>query len=203
MLSSPHRAVERPIRFAQQDRKGAVLDERNNGGGSAADYIIEVLDRQLTGYFNSRTPSHKVFTQPMAALWGPKVMIVNERVGSGGDLTPFLFRFKKIGPLVGKKTWGGLVHTADTPPLIDGGRFVAPRGGFFNVDGEWDVEGLGVAPDIDVMNAPKDVAAGKDPQLEAAVAEALRLLETQAVELKAEPAPPVRYRWPARRGEGD
>jgi tricorn protease len=185
--------------FAQQDKKGAVLDERNNGGGSAADYIIEVLDRELTGYFNSRTPSHKVFTQPMAALWGPKVMIINERAGSGGDLMPFLFRFKGIGPLVGKKTWGGLVHTADTPPLIDGGRFVAPRGGFFNVDGEWDVEGLGIAPDIDVMNDPRSVAAGGDPQLEAAVAEALRLLEASPVELKAEPAPPNRYRRPGGR----
>ena len=188
--------------FAQQDRKGAVLDERNNGGGSAADYIIEVLDRELTGYFNSRTRTHKVFTQPMAALWGPKVMIINERAGSGGDLMPFLFRFKKIGPLVGKRTWGGLVHTADTPPLIDGGRFVAPRGGFFNVDGQWDVEAVGVAPDIDVMNTPKDVAAGKDPQLEAAVAEALRLLPTQGVELKAEPAAPVRYHRPERRSGG-
>ena len=189
--------------FAQQDKKGVVLDERNNGGGSAADYIIEVLDRELTGYFNSRTPSHKVFTQPMAALWGPKVMIINERAGSGGDLMPFLFHFKQIGPLVGKKTWGGLVHTADTPPLIDGGRFVAPRGGFFNVDGEWDVEGLGVAPDIDVMNDPKSVAAGHDPQLEAAVAEALRLLEANPVQLKAEPPAPNRYRRPNRRGGGN
>jgi tricorn protease len=186
--------------FAQQDRKGAVIDERNNGGGSAADYIIEVLDRKLTGYFNSRTPSRRVFTQPMAALWGPKVMIINERAGSGGDLMPFLFRFKGIGPLVGTRTWGGLVHTADTPPLIDGGRFVAPRGGFFNVDGEWDVEAVGVAPDIEVMNKPKDVASGKDPQLEAAVAEALRRLETEGVELKPEPAPPVRYRRPTRTG---
>ena len=182
--------------FAQQDRKGAVLDERNNGGGSAADYIIEVLTRQLSGYFNSRTPTHKVFTQPMAALWGPKVMIINERAGSGGDLMPYLFHFRKIGPLVGKKTWGGLVHTADTPPLIDGGRFVAPRGGFFNVDGEWDVEGKGIAPDIDVMNDPKSVAAGKDPQLEAAVAEALRLVQSQGVKLEAEPAAPVRYHRP-------
>ncbi|HSG47241.1 MAG TPA: PDZ domain-containing protein, partial [Longimicrobiales bacterium] len=163
--------------FAQQDRSGAVIDERNNGGGSAADYMVEVMDRELFGYFNSRTPSNRPFTQPMAALWGPKVMIINERAGSGGDLMPYLFRFKEIGPLIGTKTWGGLVHTADTPPLIDGGRFVAPRGGFFNVDGEWDVEGLGIAPDIEVMNTPRDVAAGRDPQLEAAVAEALRLLE--------------------------
>lgn len=189
--------------FAQQHKKGAVLDERNNGGGSAADYIIEVLDRELTGYFNSRTPTHKVFTQPMAALWGPKVMIINERAGSGGDLMPFLFRFKGIGPLIGTRTWGGLVHTADTPPLIDGGRFVAPRGGFFNVDGEWDVEAVGVAPDIEVVNTPKEVAAGRDPQLEAAVAEALRRLATEGVELKAEPAPPVRYKRPERRGGGN
>ncbi|MHB1192958.1 MAG: S41 family peptidase [Longimicrobiales bacterium] len=186
--------------FAQQDRKGAVIDERNNGGGSAADYIIEVLDRELMGYFNSRTPSHRVFTQPMSALWGPKTMIINERSGSGGDLMPFLFRFKKIGPLVGTRTWGGLVHTADTPPLIDGGRFVAPRGGFFNVDGEWDVEAVGVAPDIEVKNNPKDVAAGKDPQLEAAVAETLKRLATEGIDLKPEPAPPVRYRRPVRTG---
>jgi tricorn protease len=130
-------------------------------------------------------------------------MIINERAGSGGDLMPFLFRFKQIGPLVGKKTWGGLVHTADTPPLIDGGRFVAPRGGFFNVDGEWDVEGLGVAPDIEVMNDPKSVAAGRDPQLEAAVSEALRLLEANPFQLKAEPAAPNRYRRPIRRGGGN
>jgi tricorn protease len=186
--------------FAQQDKKGAVLDERNNGGGSAADYIIEVLSRTLTGYFNSRTPSHKVFTQPMAAVWGPKVMLINEMSGSGGDLMPYLFHLKKVGTLVGKKTWGGLVHTADTPPLIDGGRFVAPRGGFFNVDGEWDVEGKGIAPDIDVMNDPKSVAAGKDPQLEAAVAEALRLMKTESVPLKAEPPAPIRYHRPGGSG---
>ncbi|MCA9739545.1 MAG: PDZ domain-containing protein, partial [Gemmatimonadetes bacterium] len=188
--------------FAQQDRQGAVIDERNNGGGSAADYIIEVLDRELTGYFNSRTPSKRPFTQPMAALWGPKVMVINERAGSGGDLMPYLFRFKQIGPLVGTKTWGGLVHTADTPPLVDGGRFVAPRGGFYDVNGEWRVEGEGVAPDIEVHNTPKEVAAGGDPQLEAAVHEALRLLETQAVTLEPEPAPPVRWRRPDRRGGG-
>jgi tricorn protease len=182
--------------FAQQHKQGAVVDERNNGGGSAADYIIEVLDRELTGYFNSRTRTKKPFTQPMAALWGPKVMIINERAGSGGDLMPFLFRFKGIGPLVGTTTWGGLVHTADSPPLVDGGRFVAPRGAFYNVDGEWDVEAVGVAPDIEVHNTPREVAAGRDPQLEAAVAEALRRLETERVELKPEPAPPVRYRRP-------
>ncbi len=182
--------------FAQQDRQGVVIDERNNGGGSAADYIIEVLARELTGYFNSRAGDRKPFTQPMAGLWGPKVMVINERAGSGGDLMPYLFRFRGIGPLVGTKTWGGLVGTWDTPPLIDGGRFVAPRGGFIDVNGEWAVEAEGVAPDIEVLNDPRSVIEGGDPQLEAAVAEALRLLATQRVELKAEPPPPIRYRRP-------
>ncbi len=173
--------------FAQQDRQGAVIDERNNGGGSAADYIVEVLARELTGYFNSRAGDRKPFTQPIAGLWGPKVMVINERAGSGGDLLPYLFRFRQVGPLVGTRTWGGLVGTWDTPPLVDGGRFVAPRGGFFD-------------PDIEVRNDPRPVIDGRDPQLEAAVQEALRLLETKAVELKPEPPPPVRWRRPNRGG---
>lgn len=185
--------------FAQQDRQGAVIDERNNGGGSAADYIIDVLSRELTGYFNSRAGDRKPFTQPMAGLFGPKVMIINERAGSGGDLLPYLFRFKKLGPLIGTKTWGGLVGTWDTPPLIDGGRFVAPRGGFIDVDGNWAVEGEGVAPDIEIRNDPRPVMEGRDPQLERAVEEALKRLETEQVEFKPEPKPPIRARRPEKR----
>ena len=185
--------------YAQQDREGAVIDERNNGGGSAADYIVDMLDRELTGYFNSRAGDRKPWTQPMAALFGPKVMVINERAGSGGDLLPYLFRFREIGPLVGTKTWGGLVGTWDTPPLIDGGGFVAPRGGFFDVNGEWAVEAEGVAPDIEVRNDPAPVIAGGDPQLEAAVREALRLLDSGGrVTFEDEPPPPVRWRRPGR-----
>ncbi len=187
--------------YAQQDREGAVIDERNNGGGSAADYIVDMLDRELTGYFNSRAGDRRPWTQPMAALFGPKVMVINERAGSGGDLLPYLFRFRGIGPLVGTKTWGGLVGTWDTPPLIDGGRYVAPRGGFFDVNGEWAVEAEGVAPDIEVRNDPAPVIAGGDPQLEAAVREALRLLDSGGKVIFAdEPPPPVRWRRPG--GEG-
>lgn len=182
--------------FAQQDKKGAVIDERNNGGGSAADYIVDVLARKLQGYFNSRANDHKPFTTPMAGLWGPKVMIVNERAGSGGDLMPFLFRQAKVGPLVGTRTWGGLVGTWDTPPFIDGGRMVAPRGGFYDVDGKWAVEGEGIAPDIEVHQDPAKVAKGEDPQLEKSVQVALDLLKTQGVTLKPEPAAPIRYRRP-------
>ena len=184
--------------YAQQDRAGAVIDERDNGGGSAADYIVDMLDRELAGYFNSRAGDRRPWTQPMAGLFGPKVMIVNENAGSGGDLLPYLFRFRGIGPLVGTRTWGGLVGTWDTPPLIDGGFFIAPRGGFFDVNGEWAVEAEGVAPDIEVRNDPAPVIAGRDPQLEAAVAEALRLLETEGISLQEEPPPPVRWRRPER-----
>ncbi len=184
--------------FAQQDKRGAVIDERNNGGGSAADYMVDIMSRQLHGYFNSRAADRRPFTTPMAGIWGPKVMIINERAGSGGDLLPYMFRKMEIGPLIGTTTWGGLVGIWDTPSFIDGGRMMAPRGGFFNTDGEWAVEAEGVAPDIEVEQLPASVIRGEDPQLERAVEEALKLLETESVELKPEPSPPVRYRRPER-----
>ena len=183
--------------FSQQDKKGVVIDERNNGGGSAADYMIDIMNRKLFGYFNSKTETNRPWTTPIAGIWGPKVMIINERAGSGGDLLPYMFRAAGIGPLVGTRTWGGLVGTWDTPLFIDGGRMVAPRGGFFDADGEWSVEGEGVAPDIEVIQDPKLVMQGKDPQLEAAVQEALRLLEANPFEMKPEPAAPVRWKRPA------
>ena len=177
--------------FAQQDKLGAVIDERYNGGGSAADYIIDVLQRDFDGYFNNVAGDRRPFTSPSAGIWGPKVMIINEMAGSGGDLMPWMFRYRKIGPLVGKRTWGGLVHTADTPGFIDGGTMIAPRGGFFTRDGKWAVENEGTAPEIDVENWPKDVIAGRDPQLERAVDEALRLLKEKPVDRRTtEPAPP-------------
>ena len=184
--------------FAQQDKQGAVIDERYNGGGSAADYIIDVLQRDFDGYFNNVAGDRRPFTSPSAGIWGPKVMIINEMAGSGGDLMPWMFRYRKIGPLVGKRTWGGLVHTADTPGFIDGGTMIAPRGGFFTRDGKWAVENEGTAPDIDVENWPKDAIAGRDPQLERAVDEALRLLKEKPVDRRStEPAPPT---WGKRPG---
>ncbi len=185
--------------FAQQDKKGAIIDERNNGGGSAADYMVDIMARQLHGYFNSKSADHRPFLTPNAGIFGPKVMLINERAGSGGDLLPYLFNKMKIGPLVGTKTWGGLVGTWDTPQFVDGGRMVAPRGGFYDVNGEWAVEGVGISPDIEVQQNPADVIKGRDPQLERAVEEALKLLKTQAVEIKPEPAPPVKYKRPAKK----
>ena len=186
--------------FAQQDRKGAIIDERFNGGGSAADYIIEALGRDFDGYFNNVAGDRMPFTSPSAGIWGPKVMIINEMAGSGGDLMPYMFKRRKIGPLVGKRTWGGLVHTADTPPFIDGGSMIAPRGGFITRDGKWAIENEGVGPDIDVENFPKDVIAGRDPQLERAVEEAMKLLKaTPPDRMTTEPPPP---NWGKRKGGG-
>lgn len=178
--------------FAQQEKKGVVIDERFNGGGSAADYIVDVLGRDFDGYFNNVAGDRYPFTSPSAGIWGPKVMIINEMAGSGGDLMPYMFKRRKIGLLVGKRTWGGLVHTADTPPFIDGGSMIAPRGGFFTREGRWALENEGVAPDIDVENWPKDVVAGRDPQLERAVAEAMRMLKERGVDrMTREPPPPT------------
>jgi tricorn protease len=178
--------------FAQQDKQGAIIDERYNGGGSAADYIVDVLGRDFDGYFNNVAGDRYPFTSPSAGIWGAKVMIINEMAGSGGDLMPWMFQRRKIGPLVGKRTWGGLVHTADSPVLVDGGTMIAPRGGFFTREGKWAVENEGTAPDIDVENWPKDMIAGKDAQLEAAVKEALRLLALKPVQrMTTEPPPPT------------
>jgi tricorn protease len=117
-------------------------------------------------------------------------MIINEMAGSGGDLMPWMFHYRKVGTLVGKRTWGGLVHTADTPTFIDGGSAIAPRGGFFNRQNQWDVENKGQAPDVDVENWPKDIAAGHDRQLESAVAEALKQLAAKPVERATKEPPP-------------
>jgi tricorn protease len=162
--------------FAQQDRLGVVVDERYNGGGSAADYIVDLLGRDYDGYFNNPVGERYPFTSPANGIWGPKVMIVNEMAGSGGDLMPYMFRHRKLGPLVGTTTWGGLVATTDTPPFVDGGSMIAPRFGFFSREPKFNVENEGVAPDIAVENFPREAIRGGDPQLERATQEALRLL---------------------------
>ena len=183
--------------FAQQRHEGIVIDERYNGGGSAADYMVDIMSRDLHGYFNNPVGDRTPFTSPGAGLFGPKVMIINEMAGSGGDYLPYLFRKMEIGPLVGTRTWGGLVGIWDTPPLLDGGGITAPRGGFFTPDGEWAIEGEGIAPDIEVEMTPSRVENGFDPQLDRAVEEAVRLLENGGdVELIDEPAPPVRVQRP-------
>ena len=134
--------------YSQQDKEGAVIDERYNQGGMVADYIVNELDRKLMGYFALRDGEPS--TSPIAGIYGPKVMLINESAGSGGDALPYYFRLRKVGPLIGTRTWGALVGTLGFPPTIDGGGITAPNLAFYNLKGEWDVENIGVAPDIEV-----------------------------------------------------
>jgi tricorn protease len=180
--------------YAQQEKDGAVIDERYNQGGMVADYIVNELNRPLMGYFARRdgTPS----TSPTVGIYGPKVMIVNESAGSGGDALPYYFKQQKVGPLVGTRTWGALVGTLQIPATIDGGGVTAPSLAFYDNAGRWAVENEGVAPDIEVEITPADYVAGRDPQLERAVQEALKLLEERPVRRVPRPASIPRVKPP-------
>jgi tricorn protease len=180
--------------FAQQHKEGVVIDERYNQGGMVADYIVNELDRKLMGFFARR--DGKPSPSPTAGIYGPKVMIVNESAGSGGDALPYYFKLRKIGPLVGTRTWGGLVGTLGVPATIDGGGITAPSLAFYDLNGRWAVENEGVAPDIVVENMPADVINGRDPQLERAVQEAMTLLAKNPVRMVPRPAPPNRVTAP-------
>ncbi|MBI1739979.1 MAG: PDZ domain-containing protein [Candidatus Koribacter versatilis] len=160
--------------FAQVGKDAAILDERFNEGGDLADYIIDSLRRPLMSLATTREGED--FTSPGAAIYGPKVMIINEMAGSGGDAQPWYFRKAGIGPLVGKQTWGGLVGIWGYPDFIDGGGVTAPRGAIYGLNGDWEVEGHGIPPDYDVDLDPAAVRQGHDPQLEKAVAVVLDLL---------------------------
>jgi tricorn protease len=166
--------------FAQLDKHGAVIDERFNSGGQAADYIIHAMQRTLMSWWAPRYGA--IYRTPEASILGPKVMITNEFSGSGGDAMPWYFREAQLGPLVGKRTWGGLVGIGAIPVLMDGAHVTSPSFGFFNPQGQWDVENRGVQPDYEVDMEPKQVREGHDAQLEKAVSLALE-------ELAKHPAP--------------
>ena len=153
--------------FAQVGKQGAVIDERYNGGGAAADYVIEYLQRKNWNYWMTREGAD--FNTPVGGIFGPKAMIVNEFAGSGGDYMPWLFRHVGLGQLVGKRTWGGLVGIYDYPVLMDGGFVTAPRVAFYTTDGTWEVENHGVQPDVEVELDPKAWREGHDLQLEKTV----------------------------------
>ncbi len=171
--------------FAQIDRPGMLLDERYNGGGLVADYVVEILAREPMWGVAARAGTDML--SPAGAHYGPKAMLINRHAGSGGDALPWMFRHLGLGPLVGTRTWGGLVGIWDYPELVDGGMVTAPRGGLYTVHGEWEVENQGVEPDFEVEVTPKDFAAGRDPQLEQGVALLLEALETGAPQRPARP----------------
>ena len=177
--------------FPQANRKAVIVDERFNGGGSLADYYIDILRRPLQANWNMRYGSD--LKSPSASIQGPKVMIIDETAGSGGDFLPWMFRKFNVGTLVGKRTCGGLVGILGFPEFIDGGSVTAPNLAIWTKDG-FVVENVGVAPDIEVEQWPADVIAGKDLQLEKAIEVALKELAKNPVEEPVRPAYPTKMK---------
>jgi tricorn protease len=177
--------------FSQRDKKGAVVDERFNGGGNIADYMVYYLQR--TAPFNYVTQNYgEDFALP-AGIYGPKVMLINEYAGSGGDELPWLFRRFNVGTIVGTRTWGGLVGVGGYPSLMDGGTITAPHIALWSYEGEYEVENKGVAPDIEVEVDPAAWRQGRDVQLERAVAILMAQLAEQGEYVQ--PPRPAYPRW--------
>lgn len=162
--------------FSQVQKQGVILDDRWNQGGLIADWVIDVLRRRpLLGDIGREGT---VTVEPTGAIFGPKAMLINQNAGSGGDAMPWLFKQAQLGPLVGTRTWGGLVGIGGYPSLLDGGSITAPRIALFGLHGEWEVENIGIAPDVEVDLDPKSYAAGHDAQLEKAVALVMEKLKS-------------------------
>jgi tricorn protease len=175
--------------FSQAGKEGAVVDERFNGGGTNTDYILDYLRRTLMNYRTTRDGED--MTTPVSLIQGPKAMIINEYAGSGGDAMPWHFRQAKVGALVGKRTWGGLVgFFGPSASLMDGGVVTAPSRGFWTPNNDWEVENHGVAPDVEIEQDPKEVREGRDPQLEWAVHVLLSQLESNPIPKHKKPAYP-------------
>jgi tricorn protease len=174
--------------FAQQDKLGAVIDERYNGGGLLDDYMTDLMTRSLRAAITNEVPGGKPLKLP-AGILGPKVLLINELAGSGGDFFPWVFRHQKAGPLIGMRTWGGLVKSSVHYPLVDGGALTSPDNAIFDpAAGKWVAENEGVAPDIEVRQDAKSQEQGRDPQLERAVKEVLSMLEKQPAKEVKPPA---------------
>lgn len=173
--------------FAQQDKQGAVIDERFNGGGLLDDYMVDLMTRRLRAAITNEAPGGAPFRLP-AGILGPKVLLINELAGSGGDFFPWVFRQQKAGPLIGARTWGGLVKSSVHYALVDGGALTAPDNAVFDpINNRWIGENEGIAPDIEVRLDARSIAEGRDVQLERAVQEALRLLQQEGSRQVAPP----------------
>lgn len=177
--------------FAQQDKEGAVIDERFNGGGLLDDYMVDLMTRKLRAAYTNEVPAGKPGRLP-AGILGPKVMLINELAGSGGDFFPWVFRQQEVGPLIGMRTWGGLVKSSVHYSMVDGGYLTAPDNAIFDpLNNEWIAENKGVQPDIEVRQDARSLDEGRDPQLERAVKEALLLIEKEKVRKVTAPTYPT------------
>jgi tricorn protease len=176
--------------YPQIRKQGLVVDVRSNGGGNVSQMIIERLDSTVMGTRFGRT-SELPSTYPSTAFHGHMACLISETSASDGDIFPHYFREAGLGPLIGKRTWGGVVGGGNIP-LVDGGAVFVPRSATNDVDGNYIIEGYGVAPDIEVTNDPASVLAGRDPQLERGVAEIMAAIERDPKRLPQRPADPIK-----------
>ncbi len=176
--------------YPQLRKEALIVDVRANGGGNVSRMLIERLRRKVLALNYSRT-NDDAATYPDGVFIGPMVALLDENSASDGDIFPAMFREAGLGPLIGKRSWGGVVGITNRGQLIDGGVVNVPESGFASKTGEWIIEGYGVDPDIEVDNDPQSVINGKDPQLERAIAEVMAKLK-QPVKLPPKPAPPVK-----------
>ncbi len=174
----------------QRDRDALIIDDRWNGGGQIPNRFIELLNRPNTNFWAKRAGQDWVW--PPDAHFGPKAMLINGLAGSGGDMFPWLFRFHKLGPLIGTRTWGGLVGISGNPTMVDGGSITVPNFGFYETDGTWGVEGHGVDPDIEVIDDPALMQNAGDPQLDRAIAEMLKAAQERPWKRPQRPQSPNR-----------
>jgi tricorn protease len=181
--------------YPQSYKDAVIIDERHNGGGSLADYYIDNLQKPMIAYWAMRYGAD--MKTPSASIQGPKVMIIDETAGSGGDLLPWMFRKFKVGTIVGRRTWGGLVGILGFPVLMDGGTVTAPNLAIWEPHKGWIVENEGVPPDIDVEQTPADVIAGRDPQLDKAIQVALDELKKNPQSKPTRPTYPIKARQPS------
>jgi tricorn protease len=169
--------------FAQQDKLGAVIDERYNGGGLLDDYMVDLMTRKVRAAYTNEVPNAKPRVMP-AGILGPKVLLINEMSGSGGDFFPWVFRQQNAGLLIGSTTWGGLVKSSVHYGMVDGGALTSPDNAIFDpVKNEWIAENKGVHPDIEVRMDAKSLDAGRDPQLERAVEELMKQIEEDMLKI--------------------
>lgn len=180
--------------YGQVNKAALIIDERWNGGGQIPTRFIEMLNRPVANYWARRDGND--WPWPPDAHFGPKCMLINGLAGSGGDYFPFYFKDRKLGKLIGMRTWGGLVGYSGNPGLIDGGGVTAPTFAFYETDGTWGIEGHGVDPDLEVIDDPALMTDGGDPQLDAAIAHMLQEIKRNGY------APPPRPAYPDRHGMG-
>jgi tricorn protease len=177
--------------YPQIKKEGMIVDVRSNGGGNVSQWIIERLDTRLLGTrfgYSSEKPG----TYPQTVFHGHKACLINQTSATDGDIFPHYFREAGLGPLIGKRTWGGVVGISGRGPLLDGGTVFVPLSATNNSSGEYIIEGKGVTPDIEVENDPASVFAGKDNQLERGVQEVLKMMEQKPMKYPVKPKDPVK-----------